>query len=307
MKSRAAYARFAWGVLCYNILVIVWGAFVRATGSGAGCGSHWPLCNGDVIPRAPEMETVIEFAHRITSGLALAAVALLVWWARRLFAAGRPPRRAAWAALALIVIEALLGAGLVLLEYTEKNASPGRAVYLSAHLVNTLLLLGAIAAAAWTSADEGRSLSLSRISGRFRLAIAAALLAGVSGAIAALGDTLYPASSLAEGVRAEFSSAAPALLRLRLAHPVVAIVCGLYLAALAVAQHRAASRALLRRASMWVAAMTLVQFVAGFINIALLAPVWMQLLHLALATVLWVALVLMTLESANAQSSNPLA
>lgn len=301
MNPSRGFSRFAWGVLCYNILVIVWGAFVRATGSGAGCGSHWPLCNGDVVPRAPQMETLIEFTHRITSGVALIAVVLLVWWARKLFAAGHPARRAAWAALFLILVEALLGAGLVLLEYTEKNASPGRAVYLSAHLVNTLLLLGAIAATAWASSDASRSIALKRISGRFRLAIAAALQAGVSGAIAALGDTLYPASSLAEGVRAEFSAAAPALLRLRLAHPVVAVVCGLLLVTLAVFQYRAASNALLRRASIWVAAMTLAQFAAGLINIALLAPVWMQLLHLGLATALWVSLVLMILEETNSR------
>ncbi len=307
MKSPAAFARFAWGVLGYNILVIVWGAFVRATGSGAGCGSHWPLCNGELVPRAPELETLIEFAHRITSGLALAAVALLLWWARRLFTPGHPARRAAWTALALIAVEALLGAGLVLLQYTEQNASSGRAVYLSAHLVNTLLLLGAIAATAWAAAQQGRGLDPARISGRFRLALAAALLAGVSGAVAALGDTLYPASSLAEGVRAEFSAAAPALLRLRLAHPVAALLCGLYLVTLAFIEYRAAGSLLARRAAAWVVSLTLIQLAAGLVNIALLAPVWIQLVHLALACALWVALVIMILERAGLQSPKPLA
>ena len=75
-----ALSRFAWGVLAYNIAVIVWGAAVRATGSGAGCGDHWPLCNGSVIQHYPTAATLIEFAHRASSGVALlAVVGLLVW------------------------------------------------------------------------------------------------------------------------------------------------------------------------------------------------------------------------------------
>lgn len=307
MKTPAAYARLAWGVLGYNIFVIVWGAFVRATGSGAGCGSHWPLCNGDVVPRAPQMETVIEFTHRLTSGLALVAVVLMVWFARRLFAAGHPARRAAWASLALILVEALLGAGLVLLEYTEKNASPGRAVYLSAHLVNTLLLLGAITAAAWAAGGAGRRLHWRGIQSAFRVAAFALLAAGVSGAVAALGDTLYPAVSFAEGVKAEFADAAPALLRLRLAHPVIAVLGGFFAAYLAFSLYRRTAMPVLKRAAAWVVLLTLGQFIAGLVNLALLAPVWMQLLHLGIATILWVAFVVMTLEHANDQRPNAFA
>src|SRR5215467_12703113 len=65
---------FAWGVLAYNVAVIAWGAFVRASGSGAGCGRHWPLCNGEVVPRPTSVATVIEATHRATSGLALVGV-----------------------------------------------------------------------------------------------------------------------------------------------------------------------------------------------------------------------------------------
>ncbi|MFN8454080.1 MAG: COX15/CtaA family protein [Anaerolineae bacterium] len=68
------FAKYVWTVLAYNLAVILWGAFVRASGSGAGCGSHWPLCNGEVIPRTPQMETLVEFTHRLTSGLALLLV-----------------------------------------------------------------------------------------------------------------------------------------------------------------------------------------------------------------------------------------
>ncbi len=51
--SQAWFSRYAWGVLLWNVLVALWGAYVRATGSGAGCGSHWPTCNGEILPRAP--------------------------------------------------------------------------------------------------------------------------------------------------------------------------------------------------------------------------------------------------------------
>ena len=94
-SSLSRLAKFAWGVLAYNIAVILWGAYVRASGSGAGCGEHWPLCNGVVLPRDPSTATLIEFSHRITSGLALIAVVALLVWVWRACAAGHPSRRAA--------------------------------------------------------------------------------------------------------------------------------------------------------------------------------------------------------------------
>ena len=83
-------ARFAWFVLAWNVVVILWGAYVRATGSGAGCGAHWPLCNGEVVPRAPTAAMLIEFSHRLSSGLALVAVIVLAVWIWRTVAAGHP-------------------------------------------------------------------------------------------------------------------------------------------------------------------------------------------------------------------------
>src|SRR5229473_6608919 len=153
-RSRTAnFTRYAWGVLGWNLLVILWGAFVRATGSGAGCGSHWPLCNGEVVPRAPRLETIIEFTHRVTSGLALFAVVGLVVWSAVSFPRGHRVRRTAIVSLVLILTEALLGAGLVVFQLVAQDASVGRACYLSLHLVNTLFLLGALALTAWYSRE----------------------------------------------------------------------------------------------------------------------------------------------------------
>ena len=121
------FAKFAWFVLGLNLLVIVWGAFVRATGSGAGCGSNWPLCNGEVIPQAPAIETIIEFSHRISSGLALIAVVVLLAWAFRAYPRKHPVRLGALLSMILMILEALIGAGLVLLELVAYNVAVARA------------------------------------------------------------------------------------------------------------------------------------------------------------------------------------
>lgn len=102
--------RWGWFNLFYIGAVILWGAFVRATGSGAGCGDHWPLCNGVVVPRAPQMETLIELAHRVTSGISLIFIVALFFMARKAAGAGHPLRRAAAWSLGFIIVEALIGA-----------------------------------------------------------------------------------------------------------------------------------------------------------------------------------------------------
>ena len=148
------FRRFAWGVLAYNVLVVLWGAYVRASGSGAGCGSHWPLCNGEVVPLAPKIETVIEFAHRVTSGLAVISAAALCVWSFRVFPRGHRGRKTAVLAIVFLMMEALLGAGLVLFRYVAQGCFGGARVYLSAHLMNTQLLLGMLAATAWLAGQD---------------------------------------------------------------------------------------------------------------------------------------------------------
>jgi len=296
----AAYRRFsrtAWGVLAYNMLVVLWGAFVRATGSGAGCGSRWPLCNGVMVPRAPRVETIIEFTHRATSGLALASAGALCVWAFRLFPHGHRARTCATLSVVFLFAEALLGAGLVLFQYVEHNASAGRAAYLSAHLVNTQVLLAMLALTAWFgSGPVSRSWR-----GAPKAVVAAlpvAIVVAVSGAIAALGDTLFPAVSVASGMRREFSATANVLERLRVVHPVLAVAGGVVLLAAALTAMRSGS-APAGRMGTRLAALVFVQLAAGALNIALLAPVWMQILHLLLADLIWIALVVITLETGH--------
>ena len=140
---------YAWIVLAYNILVILWGAVVRATGSGAGCGSHWPTCNGEVIPPSPQIETLIEFTHRLTSGLAFVLVFGMLIWSLKIYPKGHRVRWASGVAMAFIISESLVGAGLVLFEWVAGNISTGRVIVMGIHLINTHLLLAAIVLASW--------------------------------------------------------------------------------------------------------------------------------------------------------------
>lgn len=297
MKMQRRAARFAWATLAYNLAVIAWGAYVRATGSGAGCGSHWPLCNGEVVPRAPSLETLIEFSHRLTSGLALVAVVVMVWFAHRAFPKGHLARKGAWASLVVIIVEALLGAGLVIFGLVADDDSMARAVVMGLHLANTLILLGVLTLAAWWASPSGRPLDLRAhplFTGLFGVGLLAMLVLGVSGAITALGDTLFPAGSLREGIAQDFSPTAHLLLRLRIFHPLIAMATGAYLLVLAGLAVFAAPRRSVRIWAALLVGLFLLQIGVGFVNLVLLAPVWLQLVHLLVADLVWIALILLT-------------
>jgi cytochrome c oxidase assembly protein subunit 15 len=288
--------RFAWAVLAVNLAVVAWGAFVRATGSGAGCGRHWPTCNGEIVPRAPALATAIEFAHRASSGVALLLVVALAVWAARALPAGHAGRRAAVAAVAFMIAEALVGAGLVLFGWVAKDASASRGWVMAVHLTNTFLLLAALAlAAAWAGAPAAGLSSAGRRPAALALAVAAVavLVAGVSGAIAALGDTLYPATSFSEGLRAELSGGAHLLLRLRLVHPPAAITAGGLLLVAGRAAVRARPAQAVRRLAAAVSGLVALEIAAGALNVLWLAPIPLQLFHLLVADLLWIGLVLL--------------
>ena len=294
--SRPRFAPYAWGVVAFSFVVIVWGAYVRASGSGAGCGAHWPLCNGTVLPRDPAVETMVEFAHRVSSGVALLLVIGMVVLARKEFPRGHVARRAAWASLFFMVTEALVGAGLVLLELVAHNDSLARAVYLGVHLVNTFFLLAALTLAAWWgSGGAAPVLPLDRRRlAPFFMVLGGLLLVGITGAITALGDTLFPAGSLAEGMRQDASPTAHILLRLRVLHPMLALATGavlLTLSARGTWREASPATSLVGRL---VAGLVLLQVVAGVLNLLLLAPIWMQLVHLFLADLVWLTTVLFT-------------
>jgi heme A synthase len=290
------FAKYTWFVLTFTIGVILWGAFVRATGSGAGCGSHWPSCNGVVVPLNPTTETVIEFTHRATSGFALLLVVGLLVWAFRIYPKGHHVRLGASLSMFFMVTEALVGASLVLFGWVADDASLGRAISISVHLVNTFLLLGALTLTAWwaSGGDPIRLQGHGPVFVALLVALLGVMVIGVTGAITALGDTLFPVGSLREGILQDLDPAAHFLIRLRVFHPIVAILVGFYQFLVSGLVGMFTSSTVVRRFAAAVAALFFIQLGAGMVNLILLAPVWMQLVHLLLADMVWISLVLLT-------------
>jgi cytochrome c oxidase assembly protein subunit 15 len=300
-----AFARVAWLVLGYTLAVIVFGAWVRITGSGAGCGQHWPTCHGEIVHRPQSIETVIELTHRVTSGLSLLSAIGLLAWARKRFGQSHPATIASVVAVVFLVIEALLGAGLVAFGLVADDDSIARAVVMAIHLTNTCVLMGALAAAGWMGGPHGASRARPRLGGSISWLLGAALLAvllvSMSGAVTALGDTLFPVAAdgtVREHVAKDHSLTAHFLARMRIVHPILAVGVGLYLLWLAIAlpgMPGVDADPMVRRLGNLVAGLVLAQLCAGVANIMLSAPGWMQLVHLALATCLWTAVVVLAL------------
>ncbi len=291
------FAAFAWANVAYNLLVILWGAFVRATGSGAGCGDHWPLCDGQVIPRAPSSEMLIEFTHRLTSGLALIGVLVMLIWAFRAYTRGHHVRRGALIATGFMIIEALLGAALVLLELVAMNTSLNRAAMMALHLVNTLLLLGALTLTAWW-ASGGAPSSLrghgSRLPWLLGLGLLGTILVGSSGAVTALGDTLLQHGALPGGVGQAITADSHPLVQMRIIHPIIGVLVGLYTLYLAQVVKSRSNNPVAGRLAWGLSVLFLLQILLGGINVSLKAPVWMQLVHLLMADLVWIAMVVLS-------------
>ena len=298
----AALRRFAWGVLAFFVVTILWGAVVRATGSGNGCGDHWPLCNGTVWQQSPTLHTMIEFTHRISAGAidSVLVLALIVWTWRRTMK-GHLARWAAGATLFLTVTEGALGAVLVKFGLTAESRSPMRAPVEALHLSNTLLLLAALA---MTAHFLGR-----RVGYRWRdvritapvgttIGMISIMFVGVTGSLAALGDTLFPASSLGNAMQQDFAGHLTGestwLLRWRWTHPTIAILASIFLIWLLIRAARRGGPWDNRRLSALVVGLLVVQYVLGALDVWLLAPVWMQVVHLLGADALWTALVVLT-------------
>lgn len=290
--SVTAYRRFSHFTLAAVIGVILWGAYVRATGSGAGCGSHWPTCNGQVIPRAPSTATIIEFTHRATSGVAFFLVLGQLIWALRAFPRRHPARWAAAAGMALMLSEALIGAGLVIFERVAGDKSVARAAWTASHLSNTFALVAALVLAGWfatprTPPSEQRP----RLSIGLLVALVGTVLVAVSGAIAALGDTLFPVRSFAEGWQQDLSPTAHLFVRLRVLHPLLAVIVGAGLLVLCGALVTSDRPRGIRAPATLAAGLVLLQLATGLVNLALLAPIPLQIVHLLVADLLWIALV----------------
>lgn len=287
------FTTFAWLLFGYNVLVILWGAWVRITGSGAGCGDHWPDCNGTIIPRAEQVETLIEFTHRVTSMLSGFGAIGLVVWAFRGYPKGHPARSISAWHLGFVILEGLVGALLVNRRWVGQDESFGRALFMPIHMANTLMLTGTVALAALRSQVSPAVLRPALwIKVSVVLAVIGTILMGMTGAVAALGNTLNPVSSLQEGLDRALTPRYY-LDQLKLLHPGLTAVTATLLVVWARVMGARFQSPALKNAASLLQITILLQVIAGIFNYALHAPGWLQVLHLLLACQLWLAVILL--------------
>ncbi len=292
------FSKFCWLLLIYCLIVILWGAFVRATGSGAGCGSHWPTCNGVLIPRSPDIETIIEFTHRLSSGLLGLLTLGLVLFAFQRFPSGHRVRWGSLGVTFFIVTEAAIGAGIVKFEWVADDDSIARLITVGFHLVNTYFLLACLTLTAWW-ASGGRATRLrGRTAGWMVAALVGSVLLAAGGGVTALGDTLIYDS----GISPEDSPVVAGLVSARVYHPLTALVVGVLVIFSAFSVLSGVTTQVARKASQAVIALYGVQLLSGVVNVWLQAPVWMQLTHLFLAAAIWISFVLMSFAAQDGET-----
>jgi len=304
------FAAYAWFVLAWNVVVILWGVFLRASKSGDGCGQHWLTCGGEVIPSAPELKTVIEYSHRITSSLAGLLIAIVLVWAWRRWVKDKNEQNrlilgSAIGCLVFVVIEGLLGAGLVLTGNTAENLTPERPLWMAGHLLNTFILLAFLTLTA-RYASGGAKLNWN-VGGKYLAVIAAGVAAifavGISGSIAALAHMIFPSGTLAEGVASDFSATSNYLLRLRLLHPITAILTSVFLIFLTGWLAKEKDQPAVKRWSNVLALLVLLQIAFGAATLFLLAPIILQLGHLLLADAIWISYVLLAADFLSTETA----
>lgn len=306
----AGFARYAWYVLVWNIVVIVWGVFLRASKSGDGCGEHWLTCNGELIPSAPQFKTVIEFSHRMTTVIdGFLMLILLVWaivlWRRLGDTRSRYILYSVVGSVFFVITEAAVGAGLVLTGNTAVAVTDTRPLWAMGHLVNTFILLVFLTLTVWLASGERRIRS--RPEKKVLLLIAAAFtalfLVGMSGTLAALSNMLFPSATIAEGIAKDLSAASNVILRLRISHPILSVLTGVYLVFLSgwLKSRRPAS-ADVRWWSGAVSVLVIVQIAFGAATLLTMGPIVMQLGHLFLADMVWISMIML---AANYFAADP--
>ncbi len=301
-KSLTGPHRWAWLTLAFFIIVILEGAVVRATSSGAGCGAHWPLCNNEIIPHHPRLATIIEFTHRSLTGISTAMFALLIGWTFLRTPPRHPARRSAVLAGLLLLSEGALGAILVLRHLVENNTSAARVVMQSVHFTNTLLLLAATAVTAVLLGPRNPIAASAQTRIASNTALLATVLTGATGSLAALADTLFPSPNLRAALAADFASTSPLLIRMRWMHPAASALATLATVALVVLLARSGQRPTARLLLLNIT----LQIVIGIADVLLLAPIWLQVLHLLSADIFWITLVVLATRFSSISSADPL-
>jgi cytochrome c oxidase assembly protein subunit 15 len=279
---------FSWALIVYTIIIIAWGAWVRISGSGDGCGDDWPLCKGMAIPTGEAVKTWIEVSHRYSTMFFGFLVLAQLWMIQRTFPKGHPTRRWVVATLVFTVTEALIGRLLVVYGLVHESTSHARLFIMPLHLINTSLLLFAEVMTAESVLFGDRELrTLSPFAKKTGTAVLiSSIVLLTTGAIAALGSHLFPSLSLMEGLTKDFAQGAHPALRLRILHPTLALI-------LPIALWYILSNSTLEAPNRFPTSMyrsfgaaILVMLVIGVATLVTLAPVWLKLSHLTMANVL---------------------
>lgn len=290
-RAASKFATFAWFVLIYNLAAVAWGVFVRASKSGDGGGAQWPLLDMSHQPINGDFGRLVEGSHRLSTGLCGVFAIALVWMAFKNFPKGHQSRLFSSVALAFTLLEGAIGAVLVLFKLVADNDSGARVGVMSFHVISTMLLVSSIALAAMSAIGRGQvqikgngsilPLGIVGLLSMFGLA--------VSGAVAALSHTLMPvANVLAEAAKPDSHW----LLKLQPLHPYISIAVGLYVCLMAGMLANLRPSSPVKKACRVMVVTFAAQLLMGLVNVKLAAPIWMQMVHLVLGDVLFIAMVI---------------
>ena len=289
-KNQILFSKVSLFNFIFLLFVICFGAYVRMTGSGAGCGNHWPLCNGSVVPRAPVWQTVIEFSHRLTSGGLLIFCFFLCSAAWKAFPVSSLVRKLSLTYLGLLILEALLGAFLVKYEHVANNPSVYRGISVSLHLINTFLLTLTAGSLCYFGHIKYKGLKPISFIKKFSLLLGGfcIILVGLSGAITALGDTLFPVKSMWEALSRSQSPAEHLFVRLRILHPFLAVFTSVFVMGLCY-YLKDLNDSLSEKLSVICLSFFCFQILLGYLNVFFHAPHILQICHLLVALLSWIS------------------
>lgn len=282
------FSKLAWFNLVWTILVILWGAVVRATNSGAGCGNYWPLCGQSLVPTFEVFHTYVEFTHRVMSGILLITIFIMFMIGRNRFKNSPIRRQLNTLVFIFLLVEALLGAGLVVFELVEDNDSTFRIIAISLHLLNTFILVGLTALNAFFVSKPNLKITNLTLKVTFKVILLFILIIGVSGAVTSLADTVFPPKSFSETMSDWVDPQAHLLQRLRPFHPIIAGLLGLGILGY-VNQFFHPKSSWGKKLRRWIHIFILIQFGLGSLNIILHVPLTVQILHLLFADLIWIA------------------
>ena len=275
--------------LLLSIASILAGAFVRATGSGDGCGATWPTCKGKIIPALSDTSELIEFSHRSVSGVLL-VVTLIIFAKTRKFQKDSLVRTVTNYLTFFVIFEALIGAVIVIFEWVGLNSSLPRIIAVPIHLVNTFGLLGSYAILYKILQDDLQNIK-NMFNKNFLLISSLFLLSGATGSITALADVIFPSASFVEGFLADFDRTSEVLTRLRILHPIISSTLSivLYVYATGIRKKYNVSVKPLQT-------LILIAVFLGVINVLSNIVLPLSILHLAIADFLWISYIYVSID-----------